>query len=41
MLSQLKALLAHRRERRIRAERAVQNATLMVLGGCLTVPRKR
>lgn len=37
----LKAWFAHRKERRQRAERAAQNATLMVLGGMLTIPRKR
>lgn len=37
----LKAWLAHRRERRHRAMRAARNAYLMVIGGSLTVPRKR
>ncbi len=37
----LKARLAVRKERRLRAERAAQSATLMVLGGMLTIPGKR
>lgn len=37
----LKAWLAARRERRNRANRAAKIAYLMVIGGSLTVPRKR
>lgn len=40
-MNAVKAWLAHRKERRLRAERAAQNAMLMVLGGMLTIPRKR
>lgn len=41
MWRQLKALLAARRERRHRARRAALNAYLLVVGGSLTLPRKR
>lgn len=41
MLTNFKAWLAVRKERRTRARRAALNAYLLVVGGSLTLPRKR
>lgn len=41
MIKKIRNYLAWRRERRIRYQRALHNATLMVIGGTVQGPRKR